>query len=180
MDYFLLTDNLTKATGKLDNLTNGDNYCRQRAITSWNIELQNLKKAYGMFYGCTTLTSFTRDLPVLTTASNMFRDCIALMSWDAPLPVLKDGSWMFDGCSALTSFNIALPALTHGDSMFNKCKLDLASVQNIADTINDLAAQGKTGVITIGMQSALRGNADLAAALATIRNKGWTVTEQYN
>lgn len=70
--------------------------------------------------------------------------------------------------------------MTGGSSMFNNCKLDLASVQNIAEGINDLAAQGKIGNITIGMVAELNGNEELAAALATIRNKGWTVTEQYN
>lgn len=134
MDYFLLTNNLTKATGRLDNLSNGNYFCYSLPITSWNINL----------------------------------------------PALTNGNSMFNGCKALTSFTSDLSALTDGTNMFGGCKLDLASAQNIADTINNLAAQNKTGNITIGILAELNNDADLAAALATIRNKGWTVTEQYN
>lgn len=58
-------------------------------------------------------------------------------------------------------------------------KLDLASVENIATTINDLAAKGKTGSIGIGMTKTIQGNSKLEEALATIRSRGWTVSEMY-
>ena len=87
---------------------------------------------------------------------------------------------MFYNCSSLTHFRGALPVLTSANNMFVKCKLDLPSVQNIAEGINDLASQSKSGSIAIGMAADLRGNSELTEALAAIRAKGWTVTEQYN
>ena len=180
MDYFLLTYNLTKATGKLDNLTDGAYFCDSLPITSWNINLPALTNGSHMFQNCSTLMNFTSDLSTLTNGSLMFELCASLTSFTGGLPVLTNGHGMFSHCTSLTSFSGALPKMTNGAYMFDKCKLNLASVQNIADTINDLAAQNKTGKITIGMQKAIQGNEELATALATIRNKGWTVTEQYN
>jgi hypothetical protein len=94
---------------------------------------------------------------------------------------------MFKNCTNLTSFNSDLSSLTNGSTMFgngtyNCTKLDLASVQNIADTINDLASQGKTGTLNIGIAKALQSTDETApvnVALAAIRAKGWTVTEIY-
>jgi hypothetical protein len=42
-----------------------------------------------------------------------------------------------------------------------------------------LAAQGKTGTIHIGINQTIQGNTELDAALATIRSKGWTLSEIY-
>ena len=66
-----------------------------------------------------------------------------------------------------------------GGATYNCTKLDLPSVQNIAETINDLASKGQTGKINIGISQSIQGNADLEAALETIRSKGWTVSEIY-
>ena len=117
-----------------------------------------------MFSGCTNLTSFNGDLPSLTTANSMF-----------------------SGCTNLTSFNGDLSSLTSGDRMFgsassNCSALNLESVQNIAETINDLASKGLTGTIHIGMSNTLKSDDETApinVALAAIRAKGWTVTEIY-
>lgn len=69
-----------------------------------------------------------------------------------------------------------------GTNIGNATKLDLASVQNIANTINDLASKGTTGRISISMQKALQSDDETApvnVALAAIRAKGWTVSEIY-
>lgn len=53
--------------------------------------------------------------------------------------------------------------------MFYDCKLDQASVDHILDTINDLASQGKTGTLTLGVASGVdKRTSDFKA-------KGWTV-----
>lgn len=64
-------------------------------------------------------------------------------------------------------------------------KLDLASVQNIANTINDLT--GKTsdgtegwGEISIGVSNTLNDNSELETAIQQIRDKGWTVEVLYS
>ena len=114
----------------------------------------------------------------------MFNTCSNLTSFNINLSSLTDGNSMFLRCSNLSSFNSDLSSLSNGGSMFgsgtyNCTKLDLPSVQNIADTINDLASQGKTGSIHIGISKSIQGNTELDAALATIRSKGWTVSEMY-
>ena len=151
---------------------------------SWNIDLPALIKGVEMFKGNRKLTSWNIDLPSMTDGGAMFTWCTSLARFRGDISALSinyySGQGMFDHCTSLTSFSSALPALTDGRYMFNLCKLDLASVKNIADTINDLAAQSKTGRITIGMATELNGDTELRTALATIRNKGWTVTEQYN
>lgn len=161
------------------------------SIVSWNIDLPVLVYGGGMFVGCSSLKSFNSVLPKLESATRMFKGCTSLTSFSCALPALKDGNYMFYNCTSLTSFTAHLPSLTYGNDMFYKCKLNLVSVQNIADTINNLAAQSKTGSITIGMQTSLRYNDNLTEeeqpdatavknAIATIVAKGWVVTEQYN
>jgi hypothetical protein len=69
-----------------------------------------------------------------------------------------------------------------GGSTSNCTKLDLASVENIAATIKNLSANGKTGKIHIGINKSLQSDDETApinVALAAIRAKGWTVTEIY-
>lgn len=131
------------------------------------------------------LTAFNVNLGNMTDGSSMFNTCSNLTTFNGDLSSLETADYMFCKCTSLTSFTSNLANFTTGgDSIFgysiNNCtKLDLTSVQNIATTINDLASQGNTGKITIGIAVDLRGNSDLEAALATIRSKGWTVTEIY-
>jgi hypothetical protein len=144
-----------------------------------------------MFYQCPNLTSFNSDLSGLTDGNYMFYQCPNLTSFNSDLSSLTSGEYMFASCTNLTTFTSDLSSLTNagsgsgamfGSSTSNCTKLDLASVQNIAETINDLASQGKTGTIAIGMQTALQSEDETApinVALAAIRTKGWTVTEIY-
>ena len=70
-----------------------------------------------------------------------------------------------------------------GSSSYGCSPLDLASVQNIAETINDLASKGLTGTIHIGMSKTLQSDDETApvnVALAAIRAKGWTVNEIFH
>lgn len=201
---FYYCESLTSFNSPLDNLSNGASmFFGCSSLTSFNGSLNSLTDGRGMFYGCTSLKSFNETLPNLEYAPTMFNNCSSLKSFNTPLAKLTnsrsmfcactsltsfngslsnldEGNYMFYQCSSLTSFNGSLNSLTQGVGMFYDCKLDLASVQNIASTINDLASQSKTGDIYIGIKSSIKGNSSLNAALTTIRNKGWTVTEQYN
>lgn len=183
-DFLFFLDDCTRAVGRLDKLTDGSNLCHSKKITSWDIPLPALTKGgdsnSGMFQNCTALTSFTVDLPALTNGNSMFSNSTSLTSFTSSIPALTRGDWMFRDCTSLTSFMGDLSVLTEGNYMFDKCKLDLASMQCIADTINDLAAKNKKGNITIGMQTSIKDTDELTTALATIRLKGWTITEQYN
>jgi hypothetical protein len=66
-----------------------------------------------------------------------------------------------------------------GSYRSNCSKLNSQSVQNIAETINNLAAKGETGKITLGIANDLQSDAQVMTALETIRNKGWIVEEIY-
>ena len=174
--------------GSLNWVTNGSYmFFGCSNLSSFTTDLPSLTNGSYMFYNCTTLTSFSGDLSSLTEAANMFSGCSNLTSFTTDLSSLTNGNYMFSGCKNLTSFNTDLSSLTNCNGMFgsgyyNCTKLDLASVQNIADTINDLASKGTTGTIGIGMQKALQSDDETApinVALAAIRAKGWTVTEIY-
>jgi hypothetical protein len=160
--------NLKSFSCKLPNLTNGADMFRNTNITSWNIELPKMTCGSAMFWG-TKLTSFNIELPNMTNGSNMFRECTKLKSFNTNLSNLPDGWWMFYNCTSFTSFNSDLSSLTRGDNMFYNCKLDTASVQNIADTINTY-----NGTIHIGIGNTTP-NTQEKAAFNTIASKGWTV-----
>lgn len=153
-DFLFFLDNLTVLIGRLDKLTDGSYFFYHNSkITSWNIPLPVLSNSYGMFTYCTSLTSFSSDLPELVNAIDMF-----------------------NGCEALTDFTGILPSLKNGINMFSGCKLNLASIQNIAENINSVTS----GSITIGVLADLQGNSDFDTAIQAITDKGWTVTTQYN
>lgn len=176
-----------------------------KGIKEFNAIMPKLTNGYSMFNRCYQLAIFNSDLSSLTDAQYMFYSS-ALKTWDTDMPSLKDGTQMFYGadftsfnsdlsslengvnmfnyCSYMTSFRGALSSLTSGGSMFGSSastcsKLDLASVEHIAETINDLAAKGLTGKISIGISKSIQASDALESALATIRAKGWTVTENY-
>jgi hypothetical protein len=70
--------------------------------------------------------------------------------------------------------------------MFYNCKLDASSVKNIIDTINTYSGRITLG---IGCDSTTAdkdlfaqeiGYTNMASLLAALKDKGWTVTAQYN
>lgn len=193
--------NLETFNGSLESVTNGQSLFEGMSkLKSVTTNLKSLKLGYKMCANCVSLTTFIGDTSSMTRGGRMFEGCVSLNTINMNLGSLVDGRNMFDncssitsfggdlqnlqngycmfmGCSSLTSFSCGLPSLTEGREMFSGCKLDLASVQNIADTINTPATKGK---ITIGVDASLQGNADLATAIAAIEAKNWTVTVEYN
>ena len=175
--------------GSLNCVTNGSYMFRSCTnLTSFTSDLSSLTDGDYMFEGCSNLTSFTSDLSSLTNGNYMFSGCSNLTSFNGDLSSLTDGNNMFRNCTYLTSFSSDLSSLTNGSSMFgsssyNCTALNLASIENISETINNLNAQGKRGTIHIGMSKTLQSDdsaAPVNVALAAIRAKGWTVTEIYN
>jgi hypothetical protein len=104
----------------------------------------------------------------------MFSCCAGLESFNIDLSSLTDGYRMFYCCTALTSFSSDLSSLEYGDSMFIGCKLDTASVQNIADTINTYNGNIYNEAIHIGIGNSTP-NEQETEAFRTIVAKGWTV-----
>lgn len=172
-------------------------------LTSIKSNFVVLNAASCMFQGCSNLTSFECDTPYLSNANSMFRDCSNLSSFECDTPNLSNANYMFQGCSNLTSFNTTSENLQSANSMFQGCtnltsfdanctylnyassmfgstinnctKLDLASVQKIANSIKQISK----GSISLGISATLKGNTDIQVAISNIKNKGWTVTEIY-
>lgn len=165
---------------------------RNLIISEFSSNLSNLFSGYGMFANCSTLSSFSSDLSKLKYGNIMFNNCDNLINFSSNLSALTYGVRMFAFCDNLTSFSSNLDnlingyvmfahcpnlisfksnlsKLTNGNSMFLNCKLDTASVQNIADTINTYS-----GAIHIGIGNSSPNDQEINA-FNTIVSKGWTV-----
>jgi hypothetical protein len=125
-----------------------------------------------MFYACIALSSFTIDLPMLISAQSMFHICTGLTQFNVDISNVQRATGMFFGCENLTSFDSALSSLTSAWGRFQGCKLDTASVQNIAKTINTI--NESSGEISIGIDN-YSPNEQEEEAFNTIASKGWTV-----
>ena len=117
--------------------------------------------------------------------SNYLKQDIDDGCWFYQLPNLINGDNMFynddmtelyEGRVPLWHFESNLQSLQSGVNMFKGCSLDAVSIKRIADTLPNLDA----GTITLGIHYALEGDSSLAASLAKIESKGWTVETEYN
>ena len=177
--------NLTTFTSDLSSLTNGQNmfqFCEN--LTSFSsdssgspVNLSSLTNGQNMFYGCSKLTTFSSDLSSLTDGMYMFGGCNNLTTFTSDLSSLTNGYNMFYHCYNLTAFNADLSSLTDGMYMFEGCKLDTASVQNIADTINTVTRNPQ---IHIGIGQASSPSSEEETYFQQMRQKGWDVLVQTN
>ena len=140
-------------------------------LESFSSDLSSLTGGENMFFYCANLTTFNANLSSLMSSYEMFRFCSKLNSFTSDLSNLTDGRYMFTNCDSLTSFSTDLSSLTNGEWMFQYCKLDTASVQNIADTINTPSSKG---TIHIGIGNSTP-NSQEKAAFNKIASKNWTV-----
>jgi hypothetical protein len=154
-------------------------YCD--SLTSFSSDLSSLTNGYEMFTYCDNLTSFNANLSSLTNGYGMFTYCDDLTSFNCDdLSDLINGYYMFNGCYKLTSFNANLSSLTNGSQMFSGCKLDTTSVQNIANSINDVRSLPEDPDnydykhITIDINNP-EPNDEEKAAFNIMVSKGWTV-----
>ena len=168
---FSYCENLSEFDLDLSSLMNGDymfNKCYN--LTVFSSDLSSLMNGYGMFQYCTKLTSFSSDLSKLTDGSYMFNGCSSLTSFNADLSSLKIGEYMFQGCYNLESFSSDLSSLTDGNDMFVGCKLNTASVQHIANTINS----HNGGLIEIYIGNSYP-NEQETSAFNKMVDKGWII-----
>lgn len=123
---------------------------------------------------CTSLTDMAN------INSNYLEQDIDDGCWFYQLPRLENGDNMFynanDGRVPLWHFESNLQSLQSGVNMFKGCALDAVSVKRIADTLSDT----DPGTITLGIHYSLEGDSSVAASLAKIGSKGWTVETEYN
>ena len=180
----------------LENVIDGSYaFYQSQILESFNSNLSKLENGEDMFYGCENLITFSSNLSSLTYGYRMFDACDKLTSFFSELPSLANGDYMFRDCSNLTSFLSDLGSLKGGHQMFEGCKLDINSLRNIADTINDITdldennnndwkyeVLGKTKTIS----STSRGHIDICHADSIseeviiecgnkLIDKGWTV-----
>ena len=172
------------------------------ALQTVNLVLPSATNCSEMFLSCGSLQTVNLELPSATDCSRMFQSCVALQTVNLEIPSATNCDWIFVDSNNIVSSVLNAPLSTRfheaynrcpslmewdGDlssalvctHMFSGCRLNLRSVRNIARTIRDLAAKNNTGSITIGITKNIKGTEELATALAAIRAKGWTVTEQY-
>ena len=106
----------------------------------------------------------------------MFYECTRLKTFNADLSSLNYAYCMFASCSELTSFNSDLRSLTNGTAMFQGCKLNESSLQNIANTINNVTGISPKPGITMGTEHSLEELTDSERmSLKTIMEKGWAI-----
>ena len=146
-------------------------------------DLSSLGSGSGMFEYCSNLKVFESNLNSLCYGNSMFWGCENLKTFNVKTPNMEDGNYMFYNCPSLENFNSDLSSLISGTYMFgsdgwNCTKLNKDSLINIADTIRDLASEGSSAEIYIGLDSSLSGEVD--DILQRIRDKGWTVYEMYS
>lgn len=121
--------------------------------------------------------TFDYDLSSLTCGWGMFWDCFNLSEFSSDLSSLTDGEMMFYNCSNLTTFSSGLPSLTNGEDMFNSCKLDAASVQNIAETINGDVTDNPR--LDLGVDENIVDDSNVKRCFSIILQKGWNVYVNY-
>lgn len=136
------------------------------------INFANLRDGTYMFGLSEHLENFACDMPVLTRGVNMFSDCTQLTSYEGYTPSMTVSDNMFAGCSKLTHWKGSLESLYSGRNMFTECKLDLESVQNIANTLPNIS----DGHVSIGVDSTKVTQEQQDSVNRIIVNKGWTIT----
>lgn len=115
-------------------------------------------------------------------ASYAFSQAYWLDEWDYPMSKVEIADGMFSGSSLRrfrdsSTFHTSLTNLSSGVNMFSTCQLDAESVRIIAEQIKDWSTLGGTHQLGLYIDSRYRN--DVAPYIATIRAKGWTVSETY-
>lgn len=206
----------------LDSLTNGyQMFYGCEKLKSFSSSMNSITSATNMFWGCSELETFsTPTLATLTGAQNMFRGCSSLKSFNCPLNALTNGNGMFLSCAALESFESSnmssvtngsyflgsctslthfrgsLKSLTNGSYMFNGCKLDKESTLHVINSLKTENTKMTAGTLTLGVNSSLKTDADVLAAIglssvssstttSSVKITGagggvWTVSVQWN
>ena len=108
------------------------NYWEDVVDGVWSESLADLERGRSINYG---MGLFTYGGPYNGAIGGY--DSI-LRTFKGNLSSLKDGDSMFMYAQDLERFESDLGSLINGSSMFMNCRLDTASVQNIAATINDV------------------------------------------
>lgn len=151
-----------------DKIVGGENlFYNFTSLKKFDSDLSRLMYGHNMFYLCHALDTFSADLSSLEFGYSMFPQT-ALTTWDIDMPNLVIGDGMFDlsnlnsfngslknlkmsyGLGVASYYSGMFTNLKHfktdslgsllsGTQMFDyQCRLDLESVNNIADVIQDI------------------------------------------
>lgn len=192
---------LTTFNDDLSSLLVGDRmFMRCTLLESFRSAVPSLTCARGMFNRCVSLTEFKSKLPSLAWARMMFGGCTGLTTVDTCLPNLVNGDNMFNNCTSLTkfftpstsmsnlyyapymfnncpltNFNGNLESLEYAYNMFNGCKLNVKSLQRVADTIRDWSSDEEKehilGTIGYGDEVTI---SDLDEIAKKLKEKRWS------
>lgn len=148
------------------------------SLQEFKSKLPSLAWARMMFCGCTGLTKVDTCLPNLVNGDNMFNNCTSLETFFTPSTSLSNlyyAPYMFNNCP-ITKFNGNLESLEYAYRMFNGCKLDITSLNRIADTIRDWSDDSTThilGDIGFGGEVLISDATEVAKSL---KRKNWSFT----
>lgn len=180
---------LTFFGGDLPCLRNGYAMFQGSNIQNWSTDMPKLVNGRRMFKDTPLIQWTARQLFNLTTAEQMFYGT-RLVTWNTPTPNLRIGRMMFansevqepDRPASLERFRGSLPSLVDGRGMFTNCRLDVRSVEVIADTVNNLAdeegdpSENEHGHLDLSVKRGVETTERFAEALKRITAKGWDVT----
>lgn len=194
---------LTTFNDDLSSLLVGDRmFMRCTLLESFRSAVPSLTCARGMFHRCVSLGEFKSKLPSLAWARMMFCGCTGLTTVDTCLPNLVNGDNMFNNCTSLTkfftpstsmsnlyyapymfnncpltNFNGNLESLEYAYNMFNGCKLNLNSLERVADTIRDWSSDEEKEHIlgTIGYGDEVTVS-ELDEIAKKLKRKDWSFT----
>ena len=135
-------------------------------------KIYNDGPSFNHFAESSNLVTWCADLPGIKYGGYMFASSEAFTSFSGDLSNLTNGYSMFGNCFALTSFCGDLSGLEDAENMFDETKLNLESVECIADTINE-----SEGTITILWNELPEEDKRQAFVdeLSRIVDKGWTL-----
>ena len=153
-------------------------------ITEINFDTSTVTKAASAFEECKGLTKFENNLELLDNGNSMFYNCSNLKSFKSPsLNSLSNGRYMFYNCSNLETFDadITSSKKIDGYNMFKNTMLNKESAvnvltaiknkkfsvkwSNVSDPLDNSNGFYDDGIISIGLNSLLKGDADVNAAI---------------
>lgn len=102
----------------------------------------------------------------------------ALRKLTTIMPKLLSGNWLAENCTKCREWYGDLSSVTTLSAGFNGWAMDAASVKRLADTLPTFTSGSHP--IGWGIDRDLRNDQDVLADIQRVRDKGWSVTLQWN
>jgi hypothetical protein len=140
-------------------------------------DMPNLTGAHRLAKNCQSrIIDFSMEKVV--DISLCFANCNNLEQLILYAPNATNHNLLCDGCTKLTTFNGDLSKSTTLNNAFNKCNLNKKSTILILNSVPSYTSG--THPLTIGICGDLSGDEEILEAITNAKNKGWTITTQWN